>query len=320
MEPIPNLNTNQNPDVPVKNPKAEETPQEARLNEFNESLFKNETSQIIRNKEPKTGKSDPIKKLPPELIRIIASDPHLSPKDLGQASAVSKSWKASDALEEEKIKASIIGVEEYKRLLNVEVDDLPIPQELIEYLKSPSVIDPKVPTMAKTMVVLIPKTMKTKDDAVPKPTTLKSYKEIIEKVMKEKFGSNFNGYIYDRIFELYGEDKAIEESFYLVMTTEVLPGTLSQPYVKQLEIAQENGYEPPSLLPAFIGITMRFLKTGVTHYGQEPVMYTRCKEAVDGYQTVIGCVGASGFVVSYDDFGFVSSNIGLAGAWQRSFF
>ncbi len=326
MEPLsPHLNTNQNQGVPIKNAKAEEEARKARLNNFKENLFKIKTSQYIRDKLTEkgiTGKSggNYFDKFPSDVLGIIIKDPHLTHKDLGQLSVAINACNASEALEEGKIMASIIGAEEYKRLLNVEVDDLPIPRELIEYLKRPSVIDPKVPTMAKTMVVLIPKTMKTKDDEVPKPTTLNSYREMIEKVMKEKFGSDFDGYIYDPILELYGEDKAIEESFYLVMTTEVLPGTPNQPYPKQLEIAQKYGYEAPSILPALIGITMRFLKTGVTHYGQEPIMYTRCKEAVNGYQTVVGWVGASDFNVDILNYFDNCASIGLAGAGQRSFF
>ncbi len=342
MEPTgPHLNINQNQGVPiekVKNAKTEEEAEKAaekRLSGFIESLFKEKTAQNIsisifeRLKDWKdyfvslfyptsqiSGKSD-LEKLPSELMGIIANDLHLAPKDLGKLSAASKALNTSEALAEGKIKASIIGAEAYKRLLNVEVDDLPIPRELIEYLKRPSVIDSKVSTMAKTMVVLIPKTMKTEDDEAPKPTTLKSYREIIEKVMKEKFDSNFDGYINDQILEEYG-DSEIKESFYLVMTTEVLPGTIFQPYVKQLEIAQKYGYEAPSILPALIGITMRFLKTGVTRYGQEPAVYTRCSEVVEDYQVVIGWIGTSGFCVFSNFCGYFS--VGLAGAGPRSFF
>ncbi len=344
MEPIgPNLNLNQNQGVPiekVKNAKAEEEAQNAAekcLNNFIESLFKEKTAQNIaisifeRLKDWKdyfvslfyptsqiSGKNY-FDELPPELMRIIAKDSHLTPKNLAQLSAASKALNTSEALAEGK--ASIIGAEEYKRLLNVEVEDLPIPRGLMEYLKSPSVIDPKVPTMAKTMVILIPKTMKTEDDEVPKPTTLKSYREIIEKVMKEKFGSKFNGYIDDQILEQYG-DSEIKESFYLVMTTKILPGTRSQPYPKQLEIAQKYGYEAPSLLPAFIGITMRVLKAGVTRYGQDGqdlLMYTHCKEVIAGYQTVVGWVGASGFHVNSSNF-VCYWLTGLAGVRPRSFF
>ncbi len=284
-------------------------------------------------------KINPEKKLPIDVQKHLSK--FLMTKDLGKWSGVNKAMFKNEVVSQEQMmKSAIIGCQFYEDLGIKVGEEPPLPADWVKMMKSSSSIDSKASVIEKNMIVMIPKTMN------GEPTTLRNFLNILDALMinndpsetfetiiesivddprdelafsldpvaaENKPKKKFDGAIWDRIFEVTADGK-IENSYWLVMTKDMLPLSIGKKFDEQEKIAREHGYEAPELLPAFIAMCMHFIKTGTTHYCRDPGMFTRCNENKydnDGH-AAIGALGPLGFYI-HRPAGISPKYLGMAG-------
>ena len=149
---------------------------------------------------------------------------------------------------------------------------------------------------------------------MPKEFTIKKLGELAKKY----FPSNTDGYryIWSAIVDELG-DKPADESVWLLMTKDVLPGSRSKSYGRQKtiieELAKTTGvpYQVPTTLEAATCILAEYSRSENRLFSDSPWTYTRCKENVQGYQVVVGGFAPAGLSVDYNDH-YDDGNIGVA--------
>jgi F-box-like len=148
---------------------------------------------------------------------------------------------------------------------------------------------------------------------MPKELTIKKLGELAKKY----FPSNTDGYryIWSAIVDELG-DKPADESIWLLMTKDVLPGSRSKSYGQQKtiidELAKTTGvpYQVPTTLEAATCILAEYSRSENRLFSDSPWTYTRCQENVQGYQMVVGGFAPAGLSVIINIYGRVS--IGVA--------
>lgn len=144
------------------------------------------------------------------------------------------------------------------------------------------------------MLVRLPKTLNGE-------LTLKNLGELAKKY----FSATDKGYraISPDIIQEHG-DKSIDKSQWVLMTTDVLPGSKNKGYSKQKEIVADLaeksliGYEVPETLQSAACIFSQYFGSNICLFSDNPYTYTRCKENVQHhYQLVVGGFNPAGLVV-----------------------
>ena len=126
-------------------------------------------------------------------------------------------------------------------------------------------------------------------------------------MQKNIFQDNTDGYryIWSAIVDELG-DKPADESVWLLMTKDVLPGSRSKSYSQQknivAELAETTGvpYQVPTTLEAATCILAEYSRSENRLFSDSPWTYTRCQENVQGYQTVVGGFAPAGLCVDND--------------------
>ena len=148
---------------------------------------------------------------------------------------------------------------------------------------------------------------------MPKGLTIKKLGELAKKY----FPSNTDGYryIWSTIVDELG-DKPADESIWLLMTKDVLPGSRSKSYSQQknivAELAKKTGvsYQVPTTLEAATCILAEYSRSENRLFSDRPWTYTHCQENVQGYRMIVGGFAPAGLDVSRDI--YVSDDIGVA--------
>jgi hypothetical protein len=156
------------------------------------------------------------------------------------------------------------------------------------------------------MLVRLPKTLNGR-------LTLKCLGELAKKF----FSASDTGYkfIWSNIVQEQG-DKSIDKSHWVLMTKDVLPGSRNKSYAEQQKIvaglAEKSliGYAVPETLKSAACILSHYFGSNIRLFSNDPCTYTRCKENIQGPQTVIGGFAPSGLGIynSFDD----GDSIGIA--------
>ena len=189
-----------------------------------------------------------------------------------------------------------------------DVGDVPsIPAGMAETLKAPCPFNPEKQVGDTHMLVLIPKTVNSK------PFTLNLLQELIQ-YPKEKTATAFN--FYSRAVKEELGETSIENSYWVLMTKDVIPGSRNKIYCEQKQLVKEKGagfYELPSAIEAAASILMDYFKTDEHLYGQAPWTFTRCQEIVTQAQwpVAIGGFSREGLIVDDDCWG-EGSFLGMA--------
>jgi hypothetical protein len=189
-----------------------------------------------------------------------------------------------------------------------------LPNQIIEILKSPSLTLPGKWIMDTHMLVWIPETIK------GKPLTIKSFGELLKE--KPEFSNNQTGYRYiqDEILQQEG-DKPVE-SCWVLMSTDVLPGSRNKDYTDQqamiegLNVNSQHRWRFPKVAEAIVCIAAVYLKSDQRLFSDEPWTFTRCQDRVEDLQIIVGGFASSGIRV--DNNSYVSDYIGVAGLLEVS--
>jgi len=264
-------------------------------------------------------KQDPIEILPDELILEVFS--HLNLVTLGTICCVSKAWKR---LANEPILWKIaiyreiaFGNDKWAQCFGVDVVKDEDNREEFSSLPSDAFISdckkfknifPEKNAKDSLMLVRLPKTLNG-------GLTLKNLGELAK---KSDTGYRF---IWPAIIQEQG-DKSIDKSQWVLMTTDVLPGSRNKSCGEQQKIVADLAekslisYEVPETLESVACIFSQYFGSNIRLFGDNPCTYTRCKEKVQGYQLVVGGFTPAGLRVSRYNYG--NDYIGVAAL--RKFF
>lgn len=68
---------------------------------------------------------------------------------------------------------------------------------------------------------------------------------------------------------------------WVLMTREVVPGSLGKSYADQQKLVHDAGYQVPTVLDFIVSVFLEYVSTGTILYGDTPLTYTRCQEKYD---------------------------------------
>ena len=150
------------------------------------------------------------------------------------------------------------------------------------------------------LLVLIP------SHVAGRPLTLNYLGELIKSPQGEGHGTQYRGY-WSKAREAIGRQSP-GRSYWVLMTRGVLPGSRAKRYENQCALvaghANRTGlpYAVPGALEAAVAMLLHHVRSGERLYGDNPYMYTRCRERVDNYQLVVGCFSSGGLYVDYSSY------------------
>jgi len=267
---------------------------------FNETIQDSIDNEIIQ---------DPIEILYDELVLEVFS--HLNLATLGTICYISKAWKR---LVNEPILwkiaihreiafgnnkwAQCFGADVVKDEDNKEEFSSLPSDDFIADCKKFKNIFPERNAKDSLMLVRLPKTLNG-------GLTLKSLGELAKKY----FSASDTGYrlIWSLIIQELG-DKSIDKSQWVWMTKDVLPGSRNKGYGEQQKIVADLaeksliGYEVPEIIESAVCILSQYFGSNIRLFSDTPWTYTRCKEKVQGNQTIVGGLVPTGLDVFYDNF------------------
>ncbi|MCP5507345.1 MAG: hypothetical protein H7A37_03465 [Chlamydiales bacterium] len=195
--------------------------------------------------------------------------------------------------------------EEKLKELEIDLSDSPpVPRELLEELDKPSpYFDGK--KVSET----------TKLFFVPKGLTLNNMGELAKSPIEGNKVEEGYSYILDRIKQLHG-DITVQESYWALMTTDVIPGNREKSREEQLVLASRvEGYDAPTLLQAAVCNFVEYVGSGKRLFGDEPWTYTCCKEEpIAGWKLVVGGFVPAGLLV---DRALDYVSVGVAGVRRQ---
>jgi len=264
-------------------------------------------------------KQDPIEILPDELVLEVFS--HLNLATLGTICCVSKAWKR---LANEPILWKIaiyreiaFGNDKWAQCFGTDVvkdednreefSSLPSDDFIADCKKFKSIF-PERNAKDSLMLVRLPKTLNG-------GLTLKSLGELAKKY----FSDSDSGYrfIWATIVQELG-DKSIDKSHWVLMTKDVLPGSRAKSYGEQQKIVADLAekslisYEVPETLESAVCILSQYFGSNIRLFSDNPWTYTRCKDKVQGYQTVVGGFAPAGLGVRSHHYRYDYDNFGVA--------
>ena len=244
----------------------------------------------------------PINTFPDELIFHIFS--YLTTRELGRCEVVGKRWK--QLAQDEYLKANVlrlelkeleakgfrfIGEKVWSQCLGDVGEVPPLPEDIIQTLNSPCPWFEGKKLFETHMLVLIPATVK------GNPLTLNSIGELVK---SPKMGHLTEyRYIWKDLKDEHG-DTAIGESYWVLMTKDVLEGSRGKTREEQLALAaSQTGYQAPTLREAIFSIFMRYVSNEERLFSDDPFTWTCCQEEpIGGNQIVVGGFTSLGLAVN----------------------
>ena len=258
-----------------------------------------------------------IERLPATLIGEIFS--HAGLQELGRGCGISKTMH-------EKLKKTInqrvwnkallerytFGAQKWALYFGNVGTEPPLPQNIIEILNSPCPFFANQRIRDTHMLVLVPATVG------GEALTLNKLRQLIQNPRNNGHASNY-GFYNQNVQNAHG-DTEINQSYWVLMTKDVIPNSRSKTYNQQKELVKQHegtGYTLPGVLEAAVCILMEHVVSGNSLFSRQPCAYTRCSEIVLGqYPVVVGGFGSVGLVVSFS-YGFDVDFYGAACALRK---
>jgi len=154
-------------------------------------------------------------------------------------------------------------------------EEPPLPSNIHQILAAPCPFWPNKKVEETHMLVLIPKTVNGQ---------LLTLNTLAELVKSPKQGNATKLWILDSVAGSGYENPSITNSYWVLMTRDILEGTRNKSYDDQMQIVctfrQKIGvdYQVPKLLEAAVCIFMEYVSKGTRIYSDNPFTITRCQE------------------------------------------
>ncbi|HNA62510.1 MAG TPA: hypothetical protein PKW79_05495 [Rhabdochlamydiaceae bacterium] len=222
-----------------------------------------------------------------------STSPSQSSSRTSQTNTPSLNTSRSITLQDIKIPPETFGPEDWNRYFGDIGAIPPLPWNITTILGSPcpiwgntSVNSLKV--QDTHLLTLIPKTVNGTNLTLPLLGTI---------VQKPQSGGNKTGYSSFHLDQ--AADTSSLQSYWVLMTKDIIPNSRAQTYTKQLLLLQNHpGYEVPKLLEAVTTLFMHYVKTGERLYADNPSTWTRCQEKYNSnWQTCVGGFAPAGLNV-----------------------
>jgi len=173
----------------------------------------------------------------------------------------------------------VFGKEAWKEYYHFEVDGEipPLPEEIgqiVNDLRTRLKGEKEAPTFSLLLM--------------PKGLTLNQLKDLVQNPAKGN-STQFNIGSWSKIFKELG-DKPIENSYWILMTNDVIEGSRNKSYADQVKVVEEKAgseWQVPKLLEAAVCSFMNHVSSGEEKtylFGQKPWTFTRCQEKISGWQ------------------------------------
>jgi hypothetical protein len=211
-----------------------------------------------------------------------------------------------EQLQSLRIPAMAFGAKEWQQYYG-KVEPVPdLPSNMDEILDSACPFWPDRKVRDTHLLVLLPATVD------GKPFTLALLKELIE---RPKSGGHRTEYShYDSAVKKQLGAVSPAASYWLLMTRDVLPGSLYEAYADQKALVAGHTsrtglpYELPKVLEAATAILTHHVRNGERLYSDNPYTYTRCQELIQSqfgeYPAVVGGFAAAGLLVCGSDYAY----------------
>ncbi|MCB1112658.1 MAG: hypothetical protein H7A37_03470 [Chlamydiales bacterium] len=195
--------------------------------------------------------------------------------------------------------------EEKLKELGIDLSDSPsVPRELLEELDKPSPYfdGKKVSETAKLFFI-------------PKGLTLNNMGELAKSPIEGNKVEKGYWYMCSLIEQKHG-DIPVQKSYWVLMTTDVIPDSRGKRRDEQLALASRvEGYDAPNLLEAVVCNYVNYVESGMRLFGVEPWTYTCCnEEPINVLKLIVGAFASDGLVVNSNrDIAY----IGIAGVRRK---
>jgi hypothetical protein len=234
---------------------------------------------------------DRLSQLPDEMILKVFG--YLNVIELAKCGEVSKRWTglASDAtlwnasiLRNVFPSLRVFDEKDWQTFFGLEIRDAPplhkqIIPELKKFLSLP------IERNAGATLLTIPKDL-TINKLVHFMNSLKERKKIslieIWKPIPEKFGNI-----------------PVEKTYRLVISNNILQKSRNQNAIDQKNLANKINCKIPTLLEVTVLFLAIFMNSNDRLYGEYPSTFTRCRERVHGYQSIVGCFSHNCLDIKY---------------------
>jgi len=149
---------------------------------------------------------------------------------------------------------------------------------------------------------------------IPKGLTLNKLKNLVRRPINGN-SRKFDCDSWQRIFDELG-DEPIQESYWVLMTNDVIEGTRCMSYSDQVNLVAtktESECQAPTLLEAAVCCFMNHVSSGEDKtylFERDPWTYTRCQEKIEGWPLVVGGFASGGLCVS--SYHFAHDIVGIA--------
>ena len=236
----------------------------------------------------------------------------MSLKELGRCSRVDKVWNgilADSCAQHLWLDKLAVGKKKWATYFGDIGEEPPLPEDMVQILKSPCPFWKNKRVAETHVLVLIPATVD------GKKLTLDTLEELI-KNPKEGNTARYHRYC-DHVKTEHG-DKSIEHSYWVLMTRHTIPSCRGKIYSElQKLISTYKAYHIPQAREAAICILMEYITSGKklylgeTFWDRGEPKYTRCEEKVQGQLPVyIGNMHGNSLYIESDFFDFGIVNIG----------
>ena len=161
--------------------------------------------------------------------------------------------KAASSYADRRINNSKFGADEWRRYYNVMVDDKALPADIEQRLNQPCPFWPDKKVHDTHMLVLIPATVDRQ------PFNLKKLKELMQHPASIGHKADISppsAYLEENL------NSHPAESYWVLMTKEMVSGSINKDYAEQENILTDVGYEAPTALEAATCILTHFVRRG----------------------------------------------------------
>jgi len=261
----------------------------------------------FKNGTQEETKTDYFSLLPTEIMLEIFS--YLNAGELETCRLVNKKWQmlASDKTLWKVLPPLPFGKKQWEKYFGDVGKVPPITEDIHKILQSPCPFWPGKKVKETHMLVLRPVTVNGKS------LNLATLEELV-KTPKEGGHKTQYGHIWRIIVNDEHVNQATAKSYWMLMTTDVIPGSRNNIYSNQKALIAKFAnqtkinYEVPNAVDSAICIFMHHVGSGQRLFIDAPVTYTRCQENIQSIQVVVGGFSRAGLNVNasrfdYDDIG-----------------